>query len=223
MNATNFAGKGDHMSATSWQQRFVQSTRGKLVALLRRDRHTVEELSQELHLTDNAVRAHLATLERDGWVVQQGERRQGGSGKPAYIYELGAGADQLFPKAYEPVLRKLLDLLDERMMSEEMISLLQEAGIRIAADQRVPRDDFDARLGAAVRLFNDLGGLADVEEQQDTVILRGYSCPLAAEVTAHPEVCKLTEACLAQVVGQPVQEQCERGERPRCCFAIART
>ena len=46
-----------------------------MVQLLRRASRTVEELAQALGLTDNAVRAHLATLERDGLVRQGGLRR----------------------------------------------------------------------------------------------------------------------------------------------------
>jgi predicted ArsR family transcriptional regulator len=47
---------------------FFESTRGRIVALLRRTGLTVDELAQELGLTANGVRAHLATLERDGIV-----------------------------------------------------------------------------------------------------------------------------------------------------------
>ena len=47
-------------------QRFFSTTRGRVVQLLRRASRTVEELARALELTDNAVRAHLATLERDG-------------------------------------------------------------------------------------------------------------------------------------------------------------
>src|SRR5579859_3159534 len=103
------------MPAMSWYQRILTSTRGRLVSLLRRETRTVDELAQILDLTDNAVRAHLATLERDGLVQQQGVRRTGGSGKPAYSYTLTADAERLFPKAYGPVLHTLLDILDERM------------------------------------------------------------------------------------------------------------
>ena len=53
------------MALKRWDQRFFESTRGRVVARLRRRRHTVEELAQELELTDNAIRAHLATLERE--------------------------------------------------------------------------------------------------------------------------------------------------------------
>ena len=82
------------MPRLQWNQRFFASTRGRIVMLLRRASRTVDELAQALNLTDNAVRAHLATLERDGFVRQLGERR--GNGKPAYIYELSLDAEQLF-------------------------------------------------------------------------------------------------------------------------------
>src|SRR5574340_12073 len=65
----------------TWYARFMTSTRGRLLSLLRRQAHTVEELAQRLGLSDNAVRAHLATLERDGLVEQRGVRRDGGVGK----------------------------------------------------------------------------------------------------------------------------------------------
>ena len=48
------------MSLLPWKQRFFSSTRGRIVALLRRTSRTVDELAQALDLTDNAVRAHLA-------------------------------------------------------------------------------------------------------------------------------------------------------------------
>ena len=53
------------MARSNWNQRFFSSTRGRILTLLRREKRTVEDLAGELTLTDNAVRAHLATLERD--------------------------------------------------------------------------------------------------------------------------------------------------------------
>src|SRR3989337_40341 len=91
--------------AIKWDQKFFDSTRGQAVTLLRRSGRTVEELARALGLTNNGVRAHLATLERDGAARQRGSVRPGsGGGKPAYVYELTPEAEDLFPKAYEPVL-----------------------------------------------------------------------------------------------------------------------
>lgn len=52
--------------ATRLDRMFFESTRGKIVTLLRRSGCTVEDLARELGLTDNGVRAHLATLESEG-------------------------------------------------------------------------------------------------------------------------------------------------------------
>jgi predicted ArsR family transcriptional regulator len=112
--------------ATNWDERFFESTRGKIVTLLRRSGRTVEELARALSLTDNGVRAHLAVLERDGIVRQRGSvRRSSGGGKPAYVYGLTEQAEDLFPKAYEPALRRLLDVLSERLGSGESEALLR--------------------------------------------------------------------------------------------------
>ncbi|HET8631769.1 MAG TPA: ArsR family transcriptional regulator, partial [Thermomicrobiales bacterium] len=86
------------MGESGWERRFFGSTRGRVLALLRRASRTVDELARALGLTDNAVRAHLATLERDGLVRQEGLRR--GAGKPAYAYDLTPAAERLFPSAY---------------------------------------------------------------------------------------------------------------------------
>src|SRR4051812_36032113 len=118
--------------ARRWGQRFFTSTRGRVVALLRRAGSTVDELGRALGLTGNAVRAHIATLERDGLVEQRGVRR--GASKPAYAYDLTPAAEQLFPKAYVPVLTQLLTLLAERMPPAEYESLLRTTGHRLAGE-----------------------------------------------------------------------------------------
>lgn len=92
------------METTKFDRRFFESTRGRIVTLLRGSDRTVEELSVELELTDNAVRAHLLTLERDGLVQQSGLRR--GPRKPHFIYALTPEADSLFPKAYDALLNR---------------------------------------------------------------------------------------------------------------------
>jgi len=206
------------MPGVQWNQRFFASTRGRIIMLLRRDRRTVDELAQILNLTDNAVRAHLATLERDGFVRQSGERR--GSGKPAFVYELSPEAEQLFPKAYGPVLRELLEVLSEEMTTNEVEALMRRTGQRLAMQQHLPAGDLQSRLKLAVNILNELGGLAELEEENGTYIIQGYSCPLAAVVPGHPEVCRLAGTLISELVGQPVKEYCEGNEPARCRFSV---
>jgi predicted ArsR family transcriptional regulator len=208
--------------STRWDRKFFESTRGRLVTLLRRAGFTVEELARELGLTNNGVRAHLAVLERDGIVRQRGSvRRSSGGGKPAYVYELTQEAEDLFPKAYEPALRRLLDVLSDQLGPEESEALLRSVGRRLAEEHSTRADGEHARLEVAVGVLNELGGLAELEERDGALVIRGYSCPLAGVTPEHPEVCRMAETLIAELAGVPVHERCDRGERPRCCFEIA--
>ena len=209
------------MTARGLDKRFLETTRGQIVALLRRAERTVEELAQAIGLTDNAVRAHLATLERDGLVTSVGVRRGAGAGKPATVYQLHPEADALLSRAYAPVLRAMLDVIAERMSEHDAEELMRDVGRRLAA--QLGRDvtgDLHTRVHAAAALLTALGGESYVEKGDDTLQLRGHGCPLSAAVTARAEVCRAIEALLSEVVGVEVREHCHRGDRPRCCFHI---
>jgi predicted ArsR family transcriptional regulator len=208
------------MSGVTWYRRFFDSTRGRIVELLRPASRTVDELAGELGLTDNAVRSHLATLERDGLVQQRGQRR--GDGKPAHLYELTSEGERLFPKAYGPVLRELLDVLGERLSETDLRAVLREVGRRVAAEYpRPPNGDPRLRVERAASLLSELGGLTEVEAYEGGLRIRGYSCPLAAILPGHPEACELATSVVAEATGYPVTEQCDKGQPPRCWFEIS--
>jgi predicted ArsR family transcriptional regulator len=208
--------------AIKWDQKFFDSTRGQAVTLLRRSGRTVDELAKALGLTNNGVRAHLATLERDGVVRQRGSVRPGSAGgKPAYVYELTPDAEDLFPKAYQPVLYHLLDVLAQELGSRDSEALLRNVGVRIAEGRKAPDDGMHTRLEEAVAVLNELGGLAELEEHDEGFVIRGYACPLAAVTPGHPEVCRMAETLISELAGVPVYEHCDRGANPRCCFDVA--
>jgi predicted ArsR family transcriptional regulator len=207
------------MSLPRQNTRLVAGTRGQIINMLRRASQTVEELAQALDLTENAVRAHLATLERDGLVQVSGRRR--GVSKPAAVYGLTAGAEDMFARAYSPVLRELVDELNAHLPPEEVEALLSATGRRLAAQWPRPQGALQERLEAAVTILNGLGGLEELEQRQDTYVIHGYSCPLASVVTRHPAICRLMRALLVELVGSPVEENCVRNEKPSCHFVIA--
>jgi predicted ArsR family transcriptional regulator len=213
---------GSIVSTASLNTRFLETTRGRIVALLRRGARTVEELARALGLTDNAVRAHLSTLERDGLVRPEGVRRGPGAGKPATLYEVPREAEPRFSRAYAPVLGALLEELAEQLPAERRDALMRAVGRRLAAGVGRPTtEDLETRVQAAVALLNSLGGEAQAEQGGDGLLIRGCACPLSAATWRRPEVCRAVEALLTEVVGAPVRECCARGERPRCRFRVA--
>lgn len=207
------------MKHTKLDRRFLESTRGQIVALLRDESRTVEELAGLLGLTDNAVRAHLTTLERDGLVRQSGVRR--GPRKPHFTYALTPEAERLFPKAYDALLNQLIAVLKGRLNEEELEGLLREVGHNLAAGSAsAGGDDLQSRVQTALGALESVGGAARAEQEGERFVIRSGGCPFADAVSAHPEVCRLAESLIAGIVGVPVTERCDREGAPRCRFEI---
>lgn len=207
----------------SLDPRFAESTRGRIVALLRREPRTVDELAAELELTDNAVRLHLGTLERDGIVVAKGVRRGGGVGKPATEYEIAIAAEPSFSEAYIPFLTSLLGAVGNKLTATELKAVMRDVGHRLAAASPPASGDMATRAKRASDLLNALGGVTTVEKQPGgRYAVRGCSCPLSVAVNERAEVCLAVQTMLKDVTGVTVREECDRSDRPRCHFvAIA--
>ncbi|HZN05586.1 MAG TPA: ArsR family transcriptional regulator [Pyrinomonadaceae bacterium] len=200
-------------------KRFFESTRGQIVTILRGSPCTVDELAEKLNLTDNAVRAHLATLERDGVVRQTGLRR--GPRKPHFTYALTEEADKLFPKAYDALLNQLIAVLKTRLQPDEIEDVLREVGRAVAADAAPGKEgNLEGRVQTALKVLEAIGGAAEAEKEGDKIVIRSGGCPLAAAVNVHPEVCRLAETLVSEIVKAPVVEQCVRDGRPKCRFEI---
>ncbi len=201
-------------------RRFLESTRGQIIRLLRRRTHTVDELARGVGLTDNAVRSHLAVLERDGLVRQEGVRRGPGAGKPAVLYDLLPEAEELLSRAYPPVLTAVLDVMVDRLPADQAAELLHEVGHRLARSLGgTATGSLDERLHAAAAVLTALGGEVEVVHDGARSRLRGWGCPLSVAVARRPELCGAVEALVAEVAGTEVRQCCEHEGRPRCCFA----
>jgi predicted ArsR family transcriptional regulator len=214
--------KRSRMQRSEWNKRLLASTRGKILALLRSENRTVNDLAAALQLTDNAVRGHLLSLERDGLVQQQGTRP--GRRKPHATYGLSSETERVFPKAYGLFLAHFVKVLSNRLTPSAMRNAMREAGRAVAADHldRLKGRSRVERIKAAVDLLHDLGGLARFDERDGKQFICGRNgCPLAAVTAGHPEGCLMLESLLSKIIGARATKCCEYGDTPRCCFQLS--
>lgn len=203
-----------------WQRQHGESTRGRIVALLRRGEQSVEELAQALGVTDNAVRAQLAILEDEGIACATGVRRSGTVGKPATLYGMATSSSPLFSSAYAPVLSSLLTELSARLPARQLDAALRAAGRRLAP--AVPATaSFAERVRTGAGVLIQLGADADLVETPAGYEIRGHGCVLSEAVLACPASCRAVEAMLRKVIGTSVHERCDRSGAPSCRFVIA--
>jgi predicted ArsR family transcriptional regulator len=208
------------MKNIGWRERLFKSTRGKILDLLRARECTVNELAEKLHLTDNAVRAHLASLERDRLVVQSGSKP--GIRKPHTTYALGPEAEQLFPKAYGQLVSLLMSIFSRQVKPKSFRAGMRIAGRRVAQEHlgALQGKTRQQRIDAALGILKELGGAASFREEDGKHFIYGNGCPISAATANHPEACLLAESLLTEIIGSPVREHCIRGPAPSCRFEV---
>lgn len=198
---------------SNWLTRLTGETQAKLLGLLRRSHQSITSLASALGLTDNAVRTHVAVLRRDGIVEDVGVQRETG-GKPARLYGLTREGEELFPKAYALVLGRLVAKITDTEGRERALELLGAVGAELGRGA-------GKGVEAATTALRSIGANVDLSRSDNGWRIQGHGCPLSAVTPAHPEICELARALVAEIAGARVTECCDRsGERPRCAFAI---
>ena len=196
----------------------VTGARNRIVQLLRKRKCTVEDLAKELGITENAIRAQIAPLQRDGLVEPVGQMK--GTRKPAVIYGPTRNAHLYFSKAYPSALANLVDVLADQMSPKEFRTVMKKLGQKLATLRPRPARNLRERVEDAVKFYESLGGLAEIEKEGKRFIIKGYGCPLAEAVAAHAGICIAMESLMSELIGVRVHQRCDLGTTPNCLFEV---
>ena len=200
---------------------FLESSRGRIASLLRRENLTAEELASRLKVTTSAVRAHLASMERDGLVHRAGQKR--GATRPSHIFELTPEVEQLLSGLYVPMLTHLMDVFASGVRPDQLKKIMRRTGRSMAGEFAAARTSgsLEARVAAANQLLiRQVGAVTHVVRSNGGFTIHGAACPIAGISNKHPAACLVVEGFLREIVGAPVRECCDRRGRPRCCFEV---
>ena len=207
--------------AETLRKQLLDTSRGRILALLRRGELTADDIATNLGLTASAVRMQITAMARDGVVRKVGTRP--GTTRPSHVFELTPEVERLLSKAYLPVLTHLVDVVAESLPAPAVERLLRLTGTALAHELSAGKHasgGLEQRVGRASRLMNEhLGALTDVERDGGFRI-RGAGCPLSALTGKHPVVCLAIETFVSEIVGVAVRECCDRNKRPQCCFEV---
>ena len=202
------------MKTTGWRTRLMESTRGRILDLLRTKEQTVNELAAALGLTDNAVRAHLLSLERDGLAHQSGYAARLQKTARDLCAHRRSRAD--FPEVVRCPPRSHSHCISRQLSPKELRAAMREVGKRVADNHllEVKGKSRNKRIEAALRILKDLGGSATFEKSDGKHFIRGNGCPLAAATSRHPEACLIAETLLSEIIGAPGKRVLHSREHP---------
>ena len=123
--------------------------------LLRQSGLTANEMAARLGLTHNAVRGHLAALQREGLIREGGMQR--GVSRPAVMYEVVPEAEAVFSQSVHPFRRPTGAGAAGAGDQDELDEIMHLVGQRLAAEWPRLSGDLSQRVEAASALLDELG------------------------------------------------------------------
>ena len=170
---------------------------------------TVEGLSQQLDISRNAVRQHLAALELEGLVTKGVTHPT--RGRPEQLYELTAKGHELFPRKYSWFSELLIESLREEASPEQLRQRFIEMGKRVGAHLPGIAGGPAERIKQMTNVMRDLGYESTMREGSGPALpsIEATNCVFHHLASRFPDVCQFDLALLEQVVQRPVvHEEC---------------
>jgi predicted ArsR family transcriptional regulator len=208
------------LTRSRFQKLLHATLKGRVLDRLRHAPQTVEQVATTLGVTANAVRPHLAALERDG-LVRRGEPRPT-TRRPSHTYRLAPGVETFFCQAYIPFLDQLLGVLTGSLDDRQLDRAMRTVGRRLAPS--VASQTVAARVAAAAAVLDEMGGVTEVTTRGNgevTYVIQGSSCPFDTVVRSHPAVCVAVESLVAEMTQARSRQSCHQAaDKPHCVIEV---
>ena len=205
---------------------FLGQSQQSLVTALLRNRAglTVDELSQLLSISRNAINQHLSSLGNSGLI--QSTQRESTGGRPSKIYALSPSGLELFQRRYSFIAKLLLSWVDKKLGEQELQACLQSLGEQMAGEfeHRMAKQLSSAdKLREAAAIMSELGYDASVkQDSENSAEIIANNCIYYQLAEEHQGFCALDLSFLAALLKAGIQhKECIVKKGNYCCFAIA--
>src|SRR5688572_21316437 len=189
------------------------TARHKVLAYLNKTRTaSAREISRALKIPAANVRHHLRILASDGRLEATSVREREGRGRPEKMYSL--------PRA---ALGDNMAALADALLTESDSKLGMEAlAQRLVGETNNASQPIAKRLNITVEKLNQMNYHAHWEAGSAGPRILLSHCPYAAIIEKHPELCKMDESLLRELMGQPAEQIFKTGKNGSsvCVFVM---
>jgi predicted ArsR family transcriptional regulator len=190
----------------------MQQTRRHILEILKEQKEaTIDEIVTELtgrigKITAVTVRHHLEILRGDGLVAAPAVRRRSAPGRPQYVYTLTPQAADYFPNNYQGLASNLLGQMKNQLPPAQVNQILEGVANEMADQAVVPDAPIEVRLDHAIAYLKNNGYTAAWQHTDNgALVLSVTSCPYEQVSCNNPELCKMDERLIQNLVGVPAK------------------
>jgi predicted ArsR family transcriptional regulator len=179
------------------------TARQKVLAYLTKSRSaSAREISRSLQMSAATVRHHLRVMVADGRLEMAFVRGRDGRGRPEKVFSL--------PRA---ALGDNLPALADALILESGSGFAPRAlAKRLAGEAGFASQPMAKRLNLVVEKMSQMNYHARWEAGAEGPRLIFGHCPYAAIIAKHPELCKMDESLLEELMGRPATQISKIGQ-----------
>jgi predicted ArsR family transcriptional regulator len=169
---------------------------------------TADELSDQLAITRNAVRQHLAALENDG-LLKKGITRASG-GRPEQLYILTDKGNECFPRHYAWFAQLLVESLEQEAGADGLGDRLSTMGAQVGKRLRAQHPELVSRgdkVQKLAEIMEQLGYAARSTGNAAADVIEADNCVFHTLAQANPNICQFDLALLAAFTDSAVDHQ----------------
>ncbi|GAA3401350.1 metalloregulator ArsR/SmtB family transcription factor [Paenibacillus hodogayensis] len=196
------------------------STRKTIVKMLKTSGPLgVSDMAKRLAITEMAVRRHLNTLERDGYIDSHIVRQS--MGRPMHVYRLTEAAEDLFPKNYHMLALDLLGEMDDEQAVGKLFGKRKERLLQ-KHEASMEGRTLEERVEKLAEIQNANGYMVDWEPTENGFILQEFNCPISQVANQYDEACECEKQLFEDLLGTKVERtECLAKGGGKCVYRIA--
>ena len=171
------------------------------------------QIGRGLNMSAATVRHHLSILLGDGRITLIGEPRRPGRGRPAKIFGLSEKSlGDNFPLLSDVILGELLEGLSPVKQEKVINAIAKKFARQFGHDYlNIP---IAKRLVFIVEKLNELLLSSTLGGRAQGPHIFFAHCPYAAIIDKHPELCKMDETLLGELVSAQARQLAKIGQQP---------
>lgn len=168
----------------------VKKTKEEILVLLKKNGALpISEIAAPFGLTEMAIRRHIHTLEKEGFIEVQAQLLT--KGRPSKLYQLTGKGDAQFPKQYKELNFSLLEGLQEAGHHELIAQLFTRKTERLLEENLHLTDG--KTILEKLTILKDIqtaqGYMAEISEEEEGISFKEFNCPFTDIAKAYPALC----------------------------------
>lgn len=182
---------------------------------------TVVELAEQLKITRNAIRQHVAALENEG-LLTHGESRPSG-GRPEQLYVLTDAGKELFPRHYSWFAQLVVESIKKESGADGLRERLAAMGSSVGQQlrsQQAGLENSQQKAEKLTTLMEELGYDAQIIAAGDEApVIEADNCIFHNLAMQDPDICAFDLALLSTFMdGEVDHQQCMAKGENVCRF-----